>query len=354
MNFADALRLRGDDVTLWSPQPLPQGTRWWQTLRAMRMRLDRFLKTHQHFDVIDCPSSLITRLVSRSATVVARNTQPDLLYLWIAINRHRDLGFKSVTRFPFECAFTFYHMFLVLLGWGMADRIMCLGNLELRWMNRWFPWWRAKLSSYFIGLSDEDQRALATVRRGRERGVPDQIRFLWIGRWEKHKGPGVLLDFITQWHLKRPQDTFTIAGCGPNAEGSCPAQLLRSGALKIILSFGRDELYRILAEHDVGLFTSKIEGWGLSLNEMLESGMTIFATEAGGANDLRSFFKQQVKPFPPSLRAITNLPVSAHPGENYYEEFTWKGIAEKYVRVISTELKLDNDPAQTAAAQRVS
>lgn len=39
--------------------------------------------------------------------------------------------------------------------------------------------------------------------------------------------------------------------------------------------------------YDAGLFTSEAEGWGLSLNEMLESDMPVFATEVGGVRDLR-------------------------------------------------------------------
>lgn len=356
INLGGGLRAHGHDVTLWSPQPLPQGTRWWQTLRVMRARFDEFLETQESFDVIDCPANLITPRARRSAaTIVARGVQPDILYLWADLTSRRNRSvIKTLAYLPFESAYFLYNVALLLRGWSRAGRIVCLGSLDRQWMARRFPWWRGKLSHYFVAPSEEDRRALTEVRRQRVPCSPDRLRFLWIGRWTAHKGPHVLLDFIKRWHAERPQDTFTIAGCGPDAEEACPAELLRSGTIKVIPSFKRAELYGLLASNDLGLFTSKYEGWGLSLNEMLESGMPVFATTAGGAKDLNNFFKEVLKAFPPSLDVIANLPAGANLPENYVEEFTWERLAEKYVEHISPTLKLASDQADTALAQRAS
>lgn len=337
INLGGGLREHGHDVTLWSPHPLPQDTRWWQTLRVMRARLDVFLESQESFDLIDCPANLITRPARRSAaTVVARSVQPEISYMWASLTERRKRGvIKALAYLPFESAYFFYNVLLLLRGWGRAGRIVCLGSLERQLMSRWFPWWRGKLAHYFVAPSEDDRRALAEVREARGRREADHLRFLWIGRWTAHKGPHVLIDFIKRWHVEHPQDTFTIAGCGPGAEEDCPIELLRSGTIKIIPSFKRAELYPLLASHNIGLFTSKSEGWGLSLNEMLESGMPVFATRAGGAADLQSFF-ETLLPFPPTTEVGLLLEGCGVLGSSYYNTFNWPQIAKKYASVVDT------------------
>lgn len=328
INLTEALRAQGHAVTLWSPQPLDTSTRWWRTIAAMRNRLDEFLKTQEVFDVIDCPPTLVTRLATRSATVVARSTQPDLLYLWTDFGRLKDRRFKSLLRLPFECAHRIYHMGLVLFGWARAKRIMCLGSLELRWMQRLFPWWRSKQVSYVVAPSEQEQRALAEVRHARQPRRSDHLRFLWIGRWAGHKGPDTLLRFIEQWSVQRPGDTFTIAGCGEGVEEKCPAELIRSDTIRIVPSYERADFWPLLANHDVGLFTSKVEGWGLSLNEMLESGMNVYANSAGGVPDLQPHFKSLIQ-FPPKPESGVATSVT-EPGADYFAAFDWGRIATSY------------------------
>ena len=345
LNLGEALRTHGHDVTMWSPQPLPENIRWWRTLRAMRARLDEFLSAAHAFDVIDCPPSLITRRATRSAVVIARSTQPDLLYFWHELKGRGMRGFKSLY-LPFEFLYTLYHVTLVLRGWSRARTILCLGSLEVNWMRRWLPWWRHKLATYFITPSASDQRSLRDVRSARVAHTVDKIRFLWIGRWVVHKGREQLLNFISTWNAARPQDTFTIAGCGSGAEKEFPAELLRSGVVTLVSSFKRSELNELLAQHDIGLFTSKVEGWGLSLNEMLESGMVVYATNAGGVSDLRPYHESLLK-FPPEVASISANPTK-HPLNAYFDVFDWRNIAQAYLTSInhdvSNPLELVPDP----------
>lgn len=346
INLGLGLRAHGHEVTFWSPQPLPPGARWWQTLRVMRARFDAFLKTQEGpFDVIDCPANFVTRRAARSAaSVVARSVQPDILYLWADLTSRRNRSLiKTLAHLPFESAYFLYNVALVVRGWARADRILCLGSLERGWMARRFPWWGGKLSHYFVAPSEEDRRALAKVRDCRSPRAADRLRFLWMGRWTPHKGPHALLDFIKRWHAERPQDTFTIAGCGAGAEQDCPAELLRSGALKIIPSFKRPELYALLAAHDIGLFTSRFEGWGLSLNEMLESGMPVFATRAGGAADLAGLGGVELLPFPPTEQALSNVESGKTLPEIYFRELNWDRIALRYTESLYHSALITNE-----------
>ncbi|MBW4649283.1 MAG: glycosyltransferase family 4 protein [Kastovskya adunca ATA6-11-RM4] len=344
INLAEALRSQGHDVTLWSPHPLPSQTKWWQSVRQMRSKLDAFIKTQAPFDVIDSPALLITPQVSKSALVVARSVQPDILYLMHSLKDRIEKSVRGIIRLPFSYSYSLFQIILVLQGWKRARYILCLGSLELRWMKRGFPWWRNKLMSYVNALSQAEQEALAKVRIHRKKPSPEGIRFLWIGRWTSHKGITELLDFIVKWAALCPQDTFTIAGCGTEAENDCPAELLQSGQLKILPSFERNELYSLLANHDCGLFTSRVEGWGLVLNEMLESGMLVFATPIGGVPDLQPFFPENLKVFPPPLGFKLESFTNSIFQDDYYNVFSWESIAQTYAMAIFDTLNSQKIP----------
>jgi glycosyltransferase involved in cell wall biosynthesis len=343
INLSEALRQQGHDVTLWSPSPLAENVRWWRTIPAMRGRLNQFLRTQDAFDVIECPATLVTRLAARSSRVLVRSTQPDLRYLYSGLSLSSVRDVRSLGRVPLDYLHTLYHALRVIRGWQLAQSIICLGNLELSWMRRQFPSWHPKLKSYVAALSNSDQLALSEVRRTRAPRTLSQCRFLWIGRWTAHKGTDLLLQFIERWTAHRPQDSFTIAGCGPDAERDCPVELVRSGVIEIIPTYRRSDLGAILAEHDIGLFTSKVEGWGLSLNEMLEAGLPVFATQAGGTEDLLTFVGERLQTFPPTMESILGALGADVLFDNYYREFSWKKIAERYAECISEELSLGSN-----------
>lgn len=335
INLAEAFRNLGENVTLWSPHPLPEKIKWWQTMPKMRSKMDEFIQTQKPFDVIDSPAIFITAKVRKAADiVVSRSVQPDLLYLFSSLNYPRKNNFKEIFKTAFNYLYNLFFAWLIVQGWSRANYILCLGSLEFAWMQKRFPWWKGKLSYYVNALSNSDKEALAALRKHRQKPLEDKLRFLWIGRWVSHKGTDILLEFIEEWTLKRPQDTFTIAGYGTEAEKSLPTELLRSDRLKVLASFDRSTLYSLLANHDVGLFTSKVEGWGLVLNEMLESGMPVLATNAGGVPDLQPFFKDMVRAFPPLLDEVHNLIKNPKKMENDFSFFSWPNIANNYLKTI--------------------
>ena len=345
INLAEALREQGHDVTLWSPHPMPNLTRWWQGLeglKLMREKLDEFIDEQEPFDVIDCFGVLITKKVAQSALVVARSVQPDILYIVSGLLSSRYKGLKKIALFPFNCFYGLAYTSLLLQGWARATYILCLGSLELEWMKKWFPWWRNKLFFYLNAISKEEQLELAKIRLNRTQQNREGIRFLWIGRWDTHKGIKRLVEFIVQRSTSHTQDTFTIAGCGSNAEKDFLSELIKLGKLKIIPSFERSELYSLLTDHDVGLFTSKVEGWGLILNEMLESGMPVFATQAGGVNDLQPFF-EILMPFPPPEKLTPNFFKSSQNLEDYYSFCSWDKIADNYAGILINKLDYRNN-----------
>lgn len=337
INLAEAFKKQGHDLVLWSPYPLPSQTKWWQRIKLMRTKLNCFMENQSPFDLIDCPAILITKYLSKSSVIVARSVQPDLLYLFYNLKFSFQGNYYSIFKSLADDLYKVYKILLIIQGWHRANCILCLGTLEFRWMDRWFPWWKNKLFYYFNALSKNDSLRLSQIRQQRKPFTNNSLKFLWIGRWANHKGTENLIKFIENWFAKYQKDTFTIAGCSEDISAYFSQELIQSGKLKIIPNFTRSQLDNILSEHNVGLFTSKVEGWGLVLNEMLESGMPVFATSAGGVEDLKPFASSQLQSFPPLSLSVFNTLKDSMDIDGYYATFTWEKITESYAKYILTQ-----------------
>ena len=194
-----------------------------------------------------------------------------------------------------------------------------------------------KLRTYMVAPSPHDRlllRRIAAARDSGRRALRDS-NLIWIGRWAAHKGTEELLSFLT--HLFRDNLTarVTIAGCGRLTSEVRDVLDLASRRLQVVEGFERSELPGLLAAHDAGLFTSRVEGWGLSIQEMLESGMPVFATHQGAVEDLASWFPSQLSAFPPPLDAVLSGPEPEQSFERYAGKFEWESIARKYVESVS-------------------
>jgi glycosyltransferase involved in cell wall biosynthesis len=329
LNLAAALQARGHEALAWSPEPLPPGARWWNLWRRQRQALERFAAGHGPFDVVDTPAITASRDLARRGRLVVRSIQPELLYLWQEVRA--DLG--RLPPRPRSVAHTLIaapRAAAILAGWRHAHRILCMGSLELSWMSRRFPRWRHKLGSYVGAPPPAERTALLAVRRQRlAKPAEEGFRFLWIGRWAAHKGTARLVRWIAERADAAPRDIFTLAGCGPAAERDLRPEWLRSGRVRLVPSFPRPELPALLAAHDAGVFTSTVEGWGLTLNEMLESGLPVFATRAGAVDDLQPCFPASLRPFPPPAR-IEPAPLEDLEAGGYLQRFSWPEIARRY------------------------
>jgi glycosyltransferase involved in cell wall biosynthesis len=213
----------------------------------------------------------------------------------------------------------------IVAGWRRADRILCLGSLELEQMRRRYPRWHAKLGCYVIAPPADERRSLAAVRAERvQRARPagTGTRFLWLGRWAEHKGTRRLLELMRERERTAPHDSFTLAGTGIDPG-------LGSSRCHVLPSYRRDELPGLLRDHDAGLFTSDVEGWGISLNEMLEAGLPVFATDAGGVTDLAPYFQHTLRPFPPPPQ-LESWQLENLEATGYQARFDWDAIAASY------------------------
>jgi glycosyltransferase involved in cell wall biosynthesis len=390
LQLAAALRRRGHDADAWSPEPLPPDTRGWNLWRRQRQAIERFAGDAGPFDVIDTPAISASRALARAGRLVVRSIQPELRYLVHAVAR--DAGRRPAPRALARALVSSRQGAAILAGWSRASVVLCLGSLELAWMRRRFPFWRAKLAAYDGAPAPGERAALAEVRLRRQAeppggaaavpggvGKPGGVagaagggdlsaasdasvtgeigaagglprtgairgpggglrgggaRFLWIGRWAAHKGTARLRRFLAARAVSHPADTVTLAGCGEAPARELPAEWLLAGRVRIVPRFARAELPALLAAHDAGLFTSDVEGWGLSLNEMLESGLPVYATTAGAVADLLPYFPGALRPFPPPPDGtVPPAPPMDLAANGYDERFSWDAIAAAYERL---------------------
>ena len=332
VNLAQALSARGHAALAWSPEPLPPSLHRWTRWTGQARAIGRFVADHGPFDVIDSPPISIGARWARQARVVARSVQPELLYL--ASNLRAQLVRPS-HHTPVAVIQSALAARAVVRGWRRAAVILSQGTLEYEWMRRRFPGLSPRLGRYVVAPSPGEQEALSTVRRSRRRRPSGSgRRFLWIGRWSAQKGTRPLVRFIAERAGACPGDSFTLAGCGEAAARDVPPRLLAEGRVRILPFFARGDLPGILAEHDAGLFTSVVEGWGLCLNEMLESGLEVYATPVGGVPDLAPLWGSMLRPFPPPLVEAGGGGGVEPDLEGYFARFSWPAIALHYEEAI--------------------
>lgn len=333
LNLAGALRERGHDAVAWSPEPLPPTilgkARWWNLWLRQTRGMEEHAERHGPFDVIETPAiSASPRLAAMARRLVVRSTQPELLYLVSDVKADLTHRIVPSPRSLATAVLALARARDIVGGWKRADRIVCQGSLELGWMRRRYPAWAGKMALWVPAPTRADREAFAEVRRNRRARTEAGTRFLWLGRWASQKGNRTLLRFIASRAASHPQDRFTLAGCGEAPRRDLSAAWIESGFVRLVPSYKRTELPGLLAGHDAGLFTSTIEGWGLSLNEMLESGLTVYATPAGGVADLRPYWGSRLRPFPPSGEPEPDGPEPDL--EGYFQRFSWPEIARCY------------------------
>jgi len=327
LHLAAALRRRGHQAVAWSPEPLAASSHW-QVWRRQREALESHVARDGAYDVVDTPAISASPRLAELAPVVVRSVQPELRYLHAGVVN--DLRRGPSPRAIVHLLAATARARAIVAGWRTARRIVCLGTLERDRMVARFPRWRDKIGVYFCAVSTEERQVLLALRRQRDRRpTPNGTRFLWLGRWSAQKGTASLLAFLRARLAACPADSVTIAGCGSHAQREIPAAWLAAGRVRLIPSYGRDELPALLHEHQVGLFTSDVEGWGLSLAEMLEAGMPVYATRAGAVPDLAPYFPSSLHALPPP-QSLEPGPLEDLEDNGYLQRFDWNSIAVDY------------------------
>ena len=337
LSLARGLESEGHEIRSWSAALVGENGRSLPQSGDAQRRLEEFIAADGPFDIIDAPADLIGDGVRGAGFVVARSVQPELLYRRVEL-------LEQLRRNPLSP-----HLFLNALrsartvarirrGWRRSSLVLCLGTTEKRWMERRYPGLRRVLASYRIAPPPADREVFRGIRGRRRTGGVGAAgrRFLWLGRWAAHKGTRHLMSFLRGL---REGDRVTVAGCGSDGVRQLSSLGLSEDRLEIVPRFERSELGNLLERHDSGLFTSLVEGWGLSLQEMLESGLPVFATRAGCVTDLEPYLGPRISPFPPPAGGAEPCARGEVDWERYENAFSWPAIAREYLALVNAMRK---------------
>jgi len=105
------------------------------------------------------------------------------------------------------------------------------------------------------------------------------MRFLYVGQLIERKGIAELLEAFSQL----PAGELYVAGDGPLRP--LVARAVGGGRVTYVGHVDRAALQRLYSESDVLVLPSRYEVWGLVINEALQHGLAVIATEAVGAVD---------------------------------------------------------------------
>jgi len=105
------------------------------------------------------------------------------------------------------------------------------------------------------------------------------VRFLFVGQLIPRKGVAELLNAFSQLS----EGELYVAGDGPLRP--LVGQAVDSGRVTYLGHVDRPALQRLYADSDALVLPSRYEVWGLVINEALEYGLSVIATQAVGAVD---------------------------------------------------------------------
>lgn len=119
-----------------------------------------------------------------------------------------------------------------------------------------------------------------------ERGGNEKTEFLWCGRMLEWKKPMYAIRTVQKLHKKGYSVHLNMVGTGPELE-RLKACVERENMTELVTFCGPVPPARVrmyMRRADVFFFTStRQEGWGAVLNEAMNSGCTVLASEEAGA-----------------------------------------------------------------------
>lgn len=202
--------------------------------------------------------------------------------LWTGLWHHPRTWFHRVT-FPLVRHIYRHAEALIVYGTHVRDYLVSLGVPAER---IFVAWNTADNEEYNRPVSEAEVRAL------RERlGLGEERVILFVGRLSEEKGVDILLEAMALMNAEQglPPTQLVICGRGP-CKGALEAQRERLGLKNVIFLdyVVNAELYKYYALADMVVVPSVTtrafkEPWGLVVNEAMNQGCVVIASDAVGA-----------------------------------------------------------------------
>lgn len=185
------------------------------------------------------------------------------IVFWGEFSEH---GFRSLPRWKqLYQRLLFKHMCQYTISSGTVGKEFCDGLLEPR--------------RNFFSLITIDYLEGLEVKE-----VHDPIRMLYVGTFSQRKGLDLLLQTYKKVQQEIPSLQLTLIGDGDWEPYQAIVEELRIQHVRFLPFMQQDELTRYYEDHDVFLFFSRMDPWGLVINEAMNYGLAIVCSKYAGAS----------------------------------------------------------------------
>lgn len=269
--------LFGNEIGGPRPRQVRQAVAPWYAGRAILRRLDRI-----KYDVVDIASAeglwigLRNRIARRTAVpfVCRSNGLEQLNYRRMLEDARAGLTSKPWTRriwYPLSR--------LTQVEWAarLADRLLLLNRQDYDFaLNEgWQPADRIEIVAHGVSSRYLDDRTDAPARGG---------GLLFCGTWDQMKGTAYLVGAVERLHQRGRRLPLTILGPGvPEAVVLGAFSPAVRPCVKVIARVPEEEVVALYRSHDVLLWTSTYEGFGLVLLEAMSQQLAVITTPVGCA-----------------------------------------------------------------------
>jgi glycosyltransferase involved in cell wall biosynthesis len=160
----------------------------------------------------------------------------------------------------------------------LANRLLLLNAQDQAYAIEagWQPADRVEIVAHGVSSRYLDDRPEAPLPRGEG--------LLFCGSWDHMKGIAYLVAAVERLHAKGRQLPLTILGPGvPEATVMAAFTPQVRASVRVIPRVGEDDVIRLYRAHDVLLWTSTYEGFGLVLLEAMSQELPVVTTPVGCA-----------------------------------------------------------------------
>jgi len=272
----------GDEIGGPRPRQIRQAVSPFYAGQALSRRIDR-----HHYDVVDIASAeglwigLLNKLSLRSATpyVCRSNGLEQLNYRRMLEDARAGLTVKPWTRrlwYPLSR--------LTQVAWAarLAHRLLLLNQQDYDYaLNEgWQPADRIEIVAHGVSARYlEDRPADDPLPRGGG--------LLFCATWDHMKGIAYLVGAVERLHARGRRLPLTIVGPGvPEATVMGAFSPAVQPFVRVVARVPEEEVIRLYRSHDVLLWTSTYEGFGLVLLEAMSQRMAVVTTPVGCAPSL--------------------------------------------------------------------
>ncbi len=226
--------------------------------------------------------SYITNLVRMKRLI--KNLSPDILHshyatgygLWGAFSGFHPhiitVWGSDILSFPSN----FFRRIILRKILISSDRLTAAGKFLSQATEELIPEWKGKILNIPFGVVVPN-----AINR---RPADETVRLIFMKAHEKIYGPDILLHALKIAHASMSRIHLTMAGKG--SQTSELRVLMEKLGLQKVVSFpgaiSHDQVYSILAEHDIMVMPSRQESFGVAALEASAAGLPVIASKIGG------------------------------------------------------------------------